>query len=178
MRLNLDGELVAVAKELLRLLSRTDAGGCTGEDDGTRGQRGTLGAETDEFGDLEDEVTEGILGQHFAKKGKNKAPKTGGGKKTESNRSCQRGEVCRNLLYPTILQDLAVLQASDMQFLGIGDQRRRRQNGPDGTGAVEAFAEAPLALCELGGAARDVVCGREAQDVAHGVGLGYVLCGL
>lgn len=56
MRQNLDGELVSVAKELLRLLADADAGRRAGENDCSCGQGGALGAEADQSGNIEDEI--------------------------------------------------------------------------------------------------------------------------
>lgn len=79
------------------------------------------------------------------------------------------------LLYTAVLHDSLVLQSTNMQLLRVCDESRRRENGPNGTGAVEAFAETPLALSELTGPARYIVCRCIAQDVIHGIGLGHVL---
>lgn len=57
MRLQLDGELVAVFEELLGVLGGANTGGSTGEDDSTGRQGGALGQEADELGHVEDQVT-------------------------------------------------------------------------------------------------------------------------
>lgn len=65
-----------------------------------------------------------------------------------------------------------------MQFTRVRDEFCAGQDGTDRAGTVEAFAVAPLALGELGGAAGDVVGGRVAEDVVQGLGLGDVFTGL
>lgn len=82
------------------------------------------------------------------------------------------------IVRPAVLEDLSVLEAADVQRGWVGDQGRRHEGGPNGTGAVEALGEAPLGLCELARPAGDVVARRVAEDIGQGVGFGDVLGGL
>ncbi len=75
----------------------------------------------------------------------------------------------------TVLQDIAVLQTSDMQFRWVWDQTRRHECRTYRTGAVKTLGKAPLTLRELARSAGDVVARRITQHVVHRVRFGDVL---
>lgn len=87
MRQNLNCKLIAITQEFLRLHTDTDTGWCTSQDNSTCRQRSALRTETDEFRNLEDQITEIIKSAHeqslsetretrTSQKARNRKPKT------------------------------------------------------------------------------------------------------
>lgn len=154
MRQDFDDKLIAIMQQLLRLLGKSNAGRCTRNNHGACLECRTLGEKADNLRDGKDEITNITLSD----------PKP--------SRVSKEGKDSRQR---AVLQDLAVLQAAELELSNIGNEVLGHKDRTDGAGTVKAFGVAPLRLGKLRGTARNIITGGVSEHVVESVGLRHVL---